>query len=73
MPKKILIAIPTRMLEEIDHAAYLEHRNRSDLVREALRRYLEVFKRNQSLLQLNTEVKNGGNNTLSLSALQKDD
>lgn len=40
MPKKVLVALPTKMLEEIDFTAQLEHRTRSDLIREALRRYL---------------------------------
>lgn len=48
MPKKILIALVPAMLEQIDFAAQCEHRTRSDLVREALRLYLQEFKRNQS-------------------------
>ena len=47
MPKKVLIALPPAMLEQIDFIAQCEHRNRSDLIRESLRRYLENFKRNQ--------------------------
>lgn len=38
--KKVLIALPNKMLEEIDALATTEHRTRSDLIREALRRYL---------------------------------
>lgn len=38
--KKVLIALPTKMLEEVDTLASTEHRTRSDLIREALRRYL---------------------------------
>lgn len=45
MPKKVLIALPPRMLEQIDFVAECEHRTRSDLVREALRRYLDAFRR----------------------------
>ncbi len=48
MPKKVLIALPPAMLEQIDFIAETEHRTRSDLVREALRRYIENFKRTQS-------------------------
>lgn len=44
MPKKVLIALPPAMLEQIDFAAQVEHRTRSDLIREALRRYLHNFR-----------------------------
>ncbi len=47
MPRKILIALPEAMLEQCDYIAQCEHRTRSDLVREALRRYLDNFKRTQ--------------------------
>lgn len=47
MPKKILVALPPGLLEQIDFVAQVEHRNRSDLIREALRRYLDAFRRNQ--------------------------
>lgn len=43
MPKKVLIAVPPLMLEKIDYIAVDEHRTRSDLFREALRRYIEGF------------------------------
>lgn len=43
MPKKVLIALPPAMLEQIDHVAGVEHRTRSDLIREAMRRYLLEF------------------------------
>jgi predicted transcriptional regulator len=45
MPKKVLIALPPAMLEQIDYIAMMEHRTRSDLIREALRRYIDNFKR----------------------------
>ena len=48
MPKKVLIAIPQPMLEQADFIAQCEHRTRSDLIREALRRYLDNFRRTQS-------------------------
>ena len=47
MPKKILIALPPGLLEHCDFVAQCEHRTRSDLVREALRRYCDHFRRNQ--------------------------
>lgn len=48
MPKKVLIALPPAMLEQVDFIAKCEHRTRSDLIREALRRYLDNFRRNES-------------------------
>lgn len=45
MAKKVLIALPSAMLEQADFVAQSEHRTRSDLIREALRRYLDNFKR----------------------------
>lgn len=47
MPKKILVALPAGLLEQIDFVAQAEHRTRSDLIREALRRYTEAFRRTQ--------------------------
>ena len=47
MPKKVLIALPNAMLEQADFVAQCEHRTRSDLIREALRRYLDNFRRTQ--------------------------
>lgn len=43
--KKVLVAIPPAMLEQANFVAQCEHRTRSDLIREALRRYLENFAR----------------------------
>jgi metal-responsive CopG/Arc/MetJ family transcriptional regulator len=48
MPKKVLVALPPGLLEQIDFVAQIEHRSRSDLIREALRRYIEGFKKTQS-------------------------
>jgi metal-responsive CopG/Arc/MetJ family transcriptional regulator len=48
MPKKVLIALPPAMLEQVDYIAQCEHRTRSDLIREALRRYLDNFRRAQN-------------------------
>jgi metal-responsive CopG/Arc/MetJ family transcriptional regulator len=38
--KMISVSIPEEMLPEIDSAARKEHRSRSELIREAVRRYL---------------------------------
>ena len=43
MPKKVLIALPERMLAEVDYIAHSEHRTRSDLIRESLRRYCQNY------------------------------
>jgi metal-responsive CopG/Arc/MetJ family transcriptional regulator len=48
MPKKVLVALPSGLLEQIDFVAQVEHRTRSDLIREAMRRYIEGFKRTQT-------------------------
>lgn len=58
MPKKVLVALPPGLLEQIDFVAQTEHRNRSDLIREALRRYIEQFKRTQSLRMTVSQVGN---------------
>jgi metal-responsive CopG/Arc/MetJ family transcriptional regulator len=47
MPKKVLVALPPGLLEQIDFVAQVEHRTRSDLIREALRRYIETFRRSK--------------------------
>jgi len=53
-PKKVLIALPPAMLEQVDLVAAAEHRTRSDLIREALRRYLGDFKRSQQPAYIQT-------------------
>jgi Arc/MetJ-type ribon-helix-helix transcriptional regulator len=40
--KMISVSLPQEMLPEIDNLARREHRSRSELIREALRRYLSV-------------------------------
>lgn len=37
---KILVSLPKDFLEEVDRTAHLERRSRSELIREAVRRYL---------------------------------
>lgn len=49
MPRKVLVAMPPSLLEKIDYIARFEHRTRSDLIREALRRYLENFRRQNEM------------------------
>lgn len=65
MPKKVLVALPVGLLEQVDFVAQVEHRNRSDLIREALRRYLNDFKRGAgqrlTISTLETESKNADN------------
>jgi metal-responsive CopG/Arc/MetJ family transcriptional regulator len=60
MPKKVLVALPPGLLEQVDFIASVEHRSRSDLIREALRRYIEYFKRNQSTLVAPQAVSGNG-------------
>lgn len=50
MPKKILIALPPTMLDTVDKIADNEHRTRSDLVREALRQYIDRFKHKKAVI-----------------------
>lgn len=45
--KKVLCSFPPGLLEEIDAVAAIEHRTRTDLIREALRRYVDSYKRNR--------------------------
>lgn len=45
LPKKVLVALPPGLLAQVDYVSKVEHRTRSDLIRESLRRYLENFKR----------------------------
>ena len=42
--KKVLISIPDALLSEVDSQASSENRNRSELVREAMKMYLQVRK-----------------------------
>ena len=55
MPKKVLMALPPAMLEQVDFIAQCEHRTRSDLIREALRRYMETFRRQQGVQIVHNE------------------
>ena len=44
---KVLVNFQDEFLQEIDKIAELEHRTRSSLIREALRRYLSQYKSDQ--------------------------
>ena len=44
MANKILVSFPEKFLETVDRVAAEEHRSRSELIREALRSYLETRK-----------------------------
>ena len=52
--KKVLIAIPAGLLDEIDNIAREEHRTRSDLIRESLRVYSHQFQLRQRKLHDST-------------------
>ena len=41
MTERVLISMPERFLFDIDKVAEEEHRSRSELIREALRTYME--------------------------------
>lgn len=51
MAIKILISLPQEFLEDIDRIAREEHRSRSELVREALRSYMEARQVRKSRLK----------------------
>lgn len=42
MANKVLVSLPEKFLKTVDRAAAEEHRSRSELIREALRAYLEA-------------------------------
>ncbi len=63
MPKKVLVALPPGLLEQIDFVSGVEHRTRSDLIREALRRYIDNFKKNQGTRM---QVSNVGNQKIAI-------
>jgi metal-responsive CopG/Arc/MetJ family transcriptional regulator len=68
MPKKVLIALPPAMLEQVDFIAQCEHRTRSDLIREALRRYLDNFRRTQGGNHLSVSTMEVGETTSYVNA-----
>lgn len=50
--KKVLITVPDALLSEVDSLADSENRNRSELVREAMKMYLHVRKQQQQEEQM---------------------
>ena len=42
MANKILVSLPEKFLQDVDRVAAQEHRSRSELIREALRAYLDT-------------------------------
>ena len=57
MAKKVLVALPPGLLEQVDFVAQAEQRNRSDLIRESLRRYIQEFNRKQQMHMIKTELR----------------
>jgi len=45
MANKVLVSLPEKFLEDVDRVAAEEHRSRSELIREALRAYMETRQR----------------------------
>jgi len=43
--KKVVVAVPSKLLEEVDKTAEMEKISRSEVVRQALRLYLDEKKR----------------------------
>lgn len=43
--KRVLVSFPVQLLEDIDAVAEAEERTRSELIREALRKYMRTFGR----------------------------
>lgn len=60
MPAKVLIALPPAMLADVDMVAEAEHRTRSDLIREALRRYLDAYRRKTADLTRQSSIDGNG-------------
>lgn len=50
MAIKVLVSLPQEFLKDVDRIAQEEHRSRSELVREALRAYLEMHRLKQMRL-----------------------
>lgn len=53
--KRIMITMPDSLLQEVDGLARQEKRNRSEFIREAMRRYIEEKRR----LELRDKLKEG--------------
>ena len=44
--RRVMITVPEEFLDEMDRTAQREHRNRSELIREAVRQYMARAKEN---------------------------
>ncbi|MDK2930389.1 MAG: CopG family transcriptional regulator / antitoxin EndoAI [Bacillota bacterium] len=53
--RRIMITLPDSLLQEVDGVAKQENRNRSEFIREAMRRYIEEKRR----LELRERLKEG--------------
>jgi metal-responsive CopG/Arc/MetJ family transcriptional regulator len=56
MTKKVLLGLPVNLLSRTDFAAHAEGRTRSDLIREALRHYLDNFERQRLLMNESANI-----------------
>ncbi|MBI2995326.1 MAG: ribbon-helix-helix protein, CopG family [Candidatus Melainabacteria bacterium] len=61
---KVLVNFQNEFLEEVDKIAELEHRTRSSLIREALRRYLAQHK-NETIKKESKESEEGSKPLIS--------
>lgn len=79
MPKKVLIALPPNLLERIDRQAEKEERTRSELMREACRRYLEAeisieeYRTRRSATEITAETLTDSDPTIPYIAIAKND
>ncbi|MTI68173.1 MAG: ribbon-helix-helix protein, CopG family [Firmicutes bacterium] len=72
--KRIMISLPDNLLEEIDGIVYMEKKNRSEFIREAMKLYI----RERRKVQIREKLKSGYkemaaiNSTLAEMGLEKD-
>ena len=55
---KVLVNFQDDFLKEVDKIAELEHRTRSSLIREALRRYISQYKNEMNKAENDIQIKN---------------
>ena len=70
---KVLVNFQDEFLKEVDKIAELEHRTRSSLIREALRRYLSQCKSEIVQKENDTHIKNLISNKMIYSATKVDE
>ena len=66
---KVLVNFQDEFLQEIDKIAEVEHRTRSSLIREALRRYISQYNHQQK--ENDNQAKTLIQNTKSIIPIQK--